>query len=201
MTRALPRWSSWRARWWIWEFHTGTLPADPGCSRPKLLESSGMLAGDPDAACDAVISRMCSAETGIPAATTATMWVRSVADADAFAAFEEAGNCRTRKLLHGWSVTSWSAGGVRGRRGAVSEVQGRMPGVEALLEGAWPVGRCIGARLGACSDLESPSRRWRIWWRWPWPMRLRCRSAELEHEERSAVYGPFRWLPWRPAGS
>ena len=62
------------------------------------------------------------------------MW-SEVMDADAFAAFEEAGDPSTPRRRRGWSASSCRRAGPRMPRALYLKFRGRMPGVEALLKG------------------------------------------------------------------
>ena len=69
-----------------------------------------------------------------PAATTAYMWSRGV-DADAFAAFGEAGGPFDAETARKLETFILSAGGSQEADVLYTAFRGRMPGVEALLKG------------------------------------------------------------------
>ena len=62
------------------------------------------------------------------------MW-SEVMDADAFAAFEEAGDAFDAERAHALEASILSTGGSRDAEALYLEFRGRLPGVEALLKG------------------------------------------------------------------
>ncbi|PTX54351.1 peptidyl-dipeptidase Dcp [Litoreibacter ponti] len=115
------------------EFHTGEAPEDPMARQAEVLEEMGMP--------PAIRMRHATphfahvfAGDGYSAAYYSYMW-SEVMDADAFAAFEEAGGAfddATAKKLEDHIL---SVGGLREADVLYTEFRGRLPGVEALLKG------------------------------------------------------------------
>jgi peptidyl-dipeptidase Dcp len=115
------------------EFHNGPAPADPMQKQAEILEDIGM----PRAIRMRHATPQCAhvfAGAGYSSGYYSYMW-SEVMDADAFAAFEEAGNPfdpGTAKLLE---QTVLSSGGSVDAAELYKAFRGRLPGVEALLKG------------------------------------------------------------------
>jgi peptidyl-dipeptidase Dcp len=115
------------------EFHTGAAPADPMQKQAEVLESIGLPR--------AITMRHATphfahvfAGDGYSSGYYSYMW-SEVMDADAFAAFEEAGDAfdpETAKKLEAFIL---SRGGSEEAEALYTQFRGRMPGVEALLKG------------------------------------------------------------------
>jgi peptidyl-dipeptidase Dcp len=115
------------------EFHTGAAPADPMQKQAEVLEAWGCR-GRSGCATRRRISRMCFPATAIPAGYYSYMW-SEVMDADAFAAFEEAGDAFDPATAARLERFILSAGGIEEAEALYLKFRGRMPGVEALLKG------------------------------------------------------------------
>ncbi len=114
-------------------FHDGPAPADPMQRQAEVLESIGMP--------HAIRMRHATphfqhvfAGDGYSAGYYSYMW-SEVMDADAFAAFEEAGDPFDADLAASLEKNILSAGGSAEEGDLYVRFRGRMPGVEALLKG------------------------------------------------------------------
>ncbi|MCU0898904.1 MAG: M3 family metallopeptidase [Cypionkella sp.] len=115
------------------EFHQGTPPADPMQKQAEILEALGMPRAIRMRHATPHFAHVFSGD-GYSSGYYSYMW-SEVMDADAFAAFEEAGDpfdpatsARLEKFI-------LSAGGSRDAEQLYLQFRGRMPGVEALLRG------------------------------------------------------------------
>ena len=114
-------------------FHDGPAPADPMQKQAEVLESLGMP--------HAIRMRHATphfahvfAGDGYSSGYYSYMW-SEVMDADAFAAFEEAGDPFDPALAARLEKHILSAGGSQDAAALYTAFRGRMPGVEALLKG------------------------------------------------------------------
>ncbi|NNK78678.1 MAG: M3 family metallopeptidase [Litoreibacter sp.] len=115
------------------EFHDGPAPADPMEAQTAILEKIGMP--------HAIRMRHATphfahvfAGDGYSSAYYSYMW-SEVMDADAFAAFEEAGGAFDPEVAARLESHILSTGGLREADQLYTEFRGRLPGVEALLKG------------------------------------------------------------------
>jgi len=115
------------------DFHDGDAPSNPMESQKKTLEGLGMP--------HAIGMRHATphfahifAGDGYSSGYYSYMW-SEVMDADAFAAFEEAGGPFDPKLAKALETHILSAGGSQEADALYTAFRGRMPGVEALLKG------------------------------------------------------------------
>ncbi len=115
------------------EFHNGPAPADPMAKQAKVLADLGMP--------HAIRMRHATphfahvfAGDGYSSAYYSYMW-SEVMDADAFAAFEEAGGAFDPDTAQRLEDHILSTGGSREADVLYTEFRGRLPGVEALLKG------------------------------------------------------------------
>ena len=115
------------------EFHDGPAPADPMQKQAEILESLGMP--------HAIGMRHATphfahvfAGDGYSSGYYSYMW-SEVMDADAFAAFEEAGGPFDPERAKALEETILSTGGSRDPAELYVAFRGRLPGVEALLKG------------------------------------------------------------------
>jgi peptidyl-dipeptidase Dcp len=115
------------------EFHSGAAPADPMQKQAEVLEALGMPRairmrhGTPH------FAHVFSGD-GYSAGYYSYMW-SEVMDADAFAAFEEAGDPFDPGVAARLEKFILSAGGSEEAEALYLKFRGRMPGVEALLKG------------------------------------------------------------------
>jgi peptidyl-dipeptidase Dcp len=114
-------------------FHEGAPPADPMARQAEVLADLGMPA--------AIVMRHATPQfahvfsgDGYSAGYYSYMW-SEVMDADAFAAFEEAGDPFDREVAARLERHILSAGGSAEAEALYTAFRGRMPGVEALLRG------------------------------------------------------------------
>ena len=114
-------------------FHEGTAPADPMAKQAEVLAELGMP--------HAITMRHATphfahvfAGDGYSSGYYSYMW-SEVMDADAFAAFEEAGGAFDPELARKLEKHILSAGGSQEAEALYLAFRGRMPGVEALLKG------------------------------------------------------------------
>ncbi len=114
-------------------FHEGAAPADPMAMQRQVLADLGMP--------HAIRMRHATphfahifAGDGYSAGYYSYMW-SEVMDADAFAAFEEAGGPFDKAVAAKLEKFILSAGGSQEAEAAYTAFRGRMPGVEALLKG------------------------------------------------------------------
>ncbi|ETX30108.1 M3 family metallopeptidase [Roseivivax isoporae] len=115
------------------EFHDGPPPADPMARQAEVLASIGMP--------EAIAMRHATphfahvfAGDGYSSGYYSYMW-SEVMDADAFAAFEEAGNAFDPEVARRLSDNVLSRGGSAEAEDLYTAFRGRMPGIEALLRG------------------------------------------------------------------
>lgn len=115
------------------EFHDGAAPADPMAKQADILEKIGMP--------EAITMRHATphfahvfAGDGYSSGYYSYMW-SEVMDADAFAAFEEAGSAFDPDTARKLERFILSAGGSVDAETLYTQFRGRMPGVEALLKG------------------------------------------------------------------
>ena len=114
-------------------FHRGAPPADPMAAQAQMLEAIGMP--------HAIRMRHATphfahvfAGDGYSSAYYSYMW-SEVMDADAFAAFEEAGGAFDAETAQKLEEFVLSTGGSREAEALYLDFRGKMPGVEALLKG------------------------------------------------------------------
>ncbi|MAU43828.1 MAG: peptidase M3 [Yangia sp.] len=115
------------------EFHSGPAPADPMRKQAEVLERIGMPQAITMRHATPHFAHVFSGD-GYSSGYYSYMW-SEVMDADAFAAFEEAGSAfdpETAKKLEKFIL---SKGGSREAEELYTSFRGRMPGVEALLKG------------------------------------------------------------------
>jgi len=115
------------------DFHDGPPPADPMQKQAEILEGIGLP--------HAIRMRHATphfahvfAGGGYASAYYSYMW-SEVMDADAFAAFEEAGDPFDAETAKALEQNVLSAGGSREPEALYTAFRGRLPGVEALLKG------------------------------------------------------------------
>lgn len=115
------------------DFHEGAAPADPMARQAEVLAGLGMP--------HAIRMRHATphfahvfAGDGYSSGYYSYMW-SEVMDADAFAAFEEAGSAFDPETARKLEAHILSAGGSAEADGLYTAFRGRMPGVEALLKG------------------------------------------------------------------
>ncbi len=115
------------------EFHSGAPSADPMAKQGEVLAGIGMP--------EAITMRHATphfahvfAGDGYSSGYYSYMW-SEVMDADAFAAFEEAGGAFDPEMAKRLETHILSAGGSRDAEELYTAFRGRMPGVEALLKG------------------------------------------------------------------
>ena len=114
-------------------FHEGAAPADPMAMQAQVLETLGMPR--------AITMRHATphfahvfAGDGYSSGYYSYMW-SEVMDADAFAAFDEAGDPFDSATARALEANILSTGGSREAEDLYTAFRGRMPGVEALLKG------------------------------------------------------------------
>ena len=114
------------------DFHAGPAPADPMAAQAATLERLGMPR--------AIVMRHATphfqhvfAGEGYSAGYYSYMW-SEVMDADAFAAFREAGDVFDAATAERLAANVYTAGGSREAAELYVAFRGRMPGVEALLQ-------------------------------------------------------------------
>jgi peptidyl-dipeptidase Dcp len=115
------------------EFHTGTPPADPMQKQAEVLESLGMPRAIRMRHATPHFAHVFSGD-GYSSGYYSYMW-SEVMDADAFAAFEEAGDAFHPETAAKLERYILSAGGSEDAEALYLKFRGRMPGVEALLKG------------------------------------------------------------------
>ncbi|SDX13457.1 M3 family metallopeptidase [Litoreibacter albidus] len=115
------------------EFHSGDAPADPMARQSEILDAMGMP--------PAIRMRHATphfahvfAGDGYSSAYYSYMW-SEVMDADAFEAFEDAGDAFDGATAQKLETHILSVGGLREADELYTEFRGRLPGVEALLKG------------------------------------------------------------------
>lgn len=115
------------------EFHNGAVPTDPMAKQAEILKDLGIPNAIAMRHATPQFAHVFSGD-GYSSAYYSYMW-SEVMDADAFAAFEEAGDAfdpRMAKLLEKHIL---SAGGTKDPEKLYMAFRGRMPGVDALLKG------------------------------------------------------------------
>jgi peptidyl-dipeptidase Dcp len=115
------------------EFHTGTPPADPMQKQAEVLETLGLPRAIRMRHATPHFAHVFSGD-GYSAGYYSYMW-SEVMDADAFAAFEEAGDPFHPETAARLERFILSAGGSEEAEALYLQFRGRMPGVEALLKG------------------------------------------------------------------
>ncbi|MDH2325762.1 M3 family metallopeptidase [Cereibacter sp. SYSU M97828] len=114
-------------------FHEGAAPADPMAKQAEVLAGLGMPKAIRMRHATPHFSHVFSGD-GYSSGYYSYMW-SEVMDADAFAAFEEAGDYFDPKTAAKLEKHILSAGGSRDAEELYVAFRGRMPGVEALLKG------------------------------------------------------------------
>jgi peptidyl-dipeptidase Dcp len=115
------------------EFHTGQPPADPMQRQAEVLEGLGMPRAIRMRHATPQFAHVFSGD-GYSAGYYSYMW-SEVMDADAFAAFEEAGDPFDPEVAGKLERFILSAGGSEDPEVLYLKFRGKMPGVEALLKG------------------------------------------------------------------
>lgn len=115
------------------EFHTGTPPADPMQKQAEVLEGLGMPRAIRMRHATPHFAHVFSGD-GYSSGYYSYMW-SEVMDADAFAAFEEAGDPFDPATAARLERFILSAGGSEDAEALYLKFRGRMPGVEPLLKG------------------------------------------------------------------
>ncbi len=115
------------------EFHTGKAPADPMQRQAEVLEALGMPRAIRMRHATPHFAHVFSGD-GYSAGYYSYMW-SEVMDADAFQAFEEAGDPFDPEVAGRLEKFILSAGGSEEAEALYLKFRGRMPGVEALLKG------------------------------------------------------------------
>jgi len=114
-------------------FHEGPAPADPMQKQAEVLESLGMPRAIRMRHATPHFAHVFSGD-GYSSGYYSYMW-SEVMDADAFAAFEEAGNPFDPETAERLETFILSAGGSQPAEDLYTQFRGRMPGVEPLLKG------------------------------------------------------------------
>ncbi|MGB3407898.1 MAG: M3 family metallopeptidase [Jannaschia sp.] len=114
-------------------FHDGPAPADPMQKQAEVLETIGMPRAIRMRHATPHFAHVFSGD-GYSAGYYSYMW-SEVMDADAFAAFEEAGDPFDPDLARKLEANILSTGGSRDAAELYVAFRGRLPGVEALLKG------------------------------------------------------------------
>ncbi|MCE6949854.1 M3 family metallopeptidase [Cereibacter sphaeroides] len=114
-------------------FHEGAAPADPMTRQAEVLEDLGMPRAIRMRHATPHFAHVFSGD-GYSAGYYSYMW-SEVMDADAFAAFQEAGDPFDPEMARRLETHVLSAGGSREAEELYTAFRGRMPGVEALLKG------------------------------------------------------------------
>ncbi|MAY88012.1 MAG: peptidase M3 [Pseudooceanicola sp.] len=115
------------------EFHDNAPPADPMARQEEILDSLGMPHAIGMRHATPQFAHVFSGD-GYSSGYYSYMW-SEVMDADAFAAFEEAGDAFDPTLARSLEDTILSTGGSRDAAELYTEFRGRLPGVDALLKG------------------------------------------------------------------
>jgi len=115
------------------EFHSGPAPADPMQKQAEVLESLGMPRAIRMRHATPHFAHVFSGD-GYSSGYYSYMW-SEVMDADAFAAFEEAGGPFDPEVAARLERFVLSAGGSQDAEALYLQFRGKMPGVEALLKG------------------------------------------------------------------
>ncbi|MEL6609575.1 MAG: M3 family metallopeptidase [Pseudomonadota bacterium] len=114
-------------------FHEGSAPADPMAKQAEVLADLGMPAAIEMRHATPHFAHVFAGD-GYSSGYYSYMW-SEVMDADAFAAFKEAGDAFDGDTAQKLSDHILSAGGSRPPEELYTAFRGRMPGVEALLKG------------------------------------------------------------------
>uniref|UniRef100_UPI00356A60E4 M3 family metallopeptidase n=1 Tax=Actibacterium sp. TaxID=1872125 RepID=UPI00356A60E4 len=114
-------------------FHEGAAPADPMAAQARVLEDLGMPHAIRMRHATPHFAHVFSGD-GYSAGYYSYMW-SEVMDADAFAAFDEAGGAFDADVARKLETFILSAGGSEEAETLYTKFRGRMPGVEALLKG------------------------------------------------------------------
>ncbi len=115
------------------EFHDGAAPADPMEKQAQVLEGLGMPPAIGMRHATPHFAHVFAGD-GYSSGYYSYMW-SEVMDADAFAAFEEAGGAFDPERAKALEENILSAGGSREAEDLYLAFRGRLPGVEALLKG------------------------------------------------------------------
>jgi peptidyl-dipeptidase Dcp len=115
------------------EFHDGAAPADPMARQAEILEELGMPQAINMRHATPHFAHVFSGD-GYSSGYYSYMW-SEVMDADAFAAFEEAGGAFDETVAKALEENILSTGGSRDAAELYTAFRGRLPGVEALLKG------------------------------------------------------------------
>ncbi|MFG6592100.1 M3 family metallopeptidase [Sulfitobacter sp. 1A12157] len=115
------------------EFHDGEPPVDPMAKQAEVLRSIGMPQAIRMRHATPQFAHVFSGD-GYSSAYYSYMW-SEVMDADAFAAFEEAGGAFDAERAEALEEHILSTGGSRDPAELYTAFRGRLPGVEALLKG------------------------------------------------------------------
>jgi peptidyl-dipeptidase Dcp len=114
-------------------FHSGSAPADPMQKQAEVLEEIGMPRAIRMRHATPHFAHVFSGD-GYSSGYYSYMW-SEVMDADAFAAFEEAGDAFDAATAARLEEFILSAGSVQDEAQAYIDFRGSLPGVEALLKG------------------------------------------------------------------
>ncbi len=115
------------------EFHSGSAPSDPMQRQAEVLENLGLPRAIRMRHATPHFAHVFSGD-GYSAGYYSYMW-SEVMDADAFAAFEDAGDAFDPETAERLERYILSAGGSEDAEALYLKFRGRMPGVEALLKG------------------------------------------------------------------
>ncbi|APO87552.1 M3 family metallopeptidase [Marivivens sp. JLT3646] len=115
------------------EFHLGTPPADPMQKQAEVLEAIGMPRAIRMRHATPHFAHVFSGD-GYSSGYYSYMW-SEVMDADAFAAFEEKGDAFDPETAQSLEAHILSVGGTVDAAELYTRFRGRLPGVEALLQG------------------------------------------------------------------
>lgn len=115
------------------EFHSGAAPGDPMQKQAEVLEAMGLPRAIPMRHATPQFAHVFSGD-GYSSGYYSYMW-SEVMDADAFAAFEEAGGAFDPDMAKRLEAHILSRGGSEDAAELYLKFRGRMPGVEALLKG------------------------------------------------------------------
>jgi peptidyl-dipeptidase Dcp len=115
------------------EFHDGAAPADPMAKQAQVLEGLGMPPAIGMRHATPHFAHVFAGD-GYSSGYYSYMW-SEVMDADAFAAFEEAGGAFDPERAKALEENILSTGGSREAEDLYLAFRGRLPGVEALLKG------------------------------------------------------------------